>query len=193
MIIHIGTHKTATTFLQQEVFPLIDRNIVSNEMFSGDPTNPRNNSKTRYSIARTLHKIKPDATILLCFRESEDWKDSLYRHYIRSGSTMNRVDYERIFDKGWLDYDRYVKYLNKLFPKVLVFQYSKHTFRMVADMCRVLEVPIPNYRDKQVNVGYTNKQVKTALLLNKTFKRNASKRFSARWIMKWISKIRREG
>ena len=189
-IIHVGLHKTGTTFLQKEVFPLIDLDIISLETFSSDPTNVANKATGRAITANALYRLCPEATILVCFREENEWVDSLYAHYIRAGSTMSRSEYNKRFDMDWLDYWGYVDELKSLFPEVLVFEYSKDANKMVADMCALLEVPVPNFKDVRHNVSYTEDDIKLAVKWNGVIKRHASKRFSARYFIKWYIRIK---
>lgn len=110
---HIGLPKTATTFLQKEVFPRwpgisFSQNygaeeerrlregeavLVSDEAYSGRPWGRRNGHgetwrDDRRRELRTLAERVPQAKIMLCLRKHESLILSLYRQYLHEGGTQ---------------------------------------------------------------------------------------------------------
>lgn len=154
IFIHIGLHRTGTTFLQKNVFPKI-RDIeyygrFKNEFFSvlnnyalsvntrvnrkilisdeGLSTTPfiNCNETTVFTYADRLKKIFPTAKIIVTFREKKEWKKSLYNYYLLSfNNTLSYKEWEKnIFNKKDYDHKEFREYLKKLFDNVLILHYK---------------------------------------------------------------------
>jgi len=101
VIIHVGLQKTGTTFLQEEIFRKLKnvryirdisftnlcfkrdkKTIIANEALSGDPYS---NKIDRFKVIDNLHKLFPDAKIIVGTRYMPNMIDSLYSQYIRNG------------------------------------------------------------------------------------------------------------
>lgn len=119
MVIHIGLHKTGTTFLQNHYFPNLSEisycsgnfvlddfgydkkhNIflISNESLSGRPWNLQwirgieNDFRYINSFEIAINNIKevfPHAIIVIVFRKHGDFLLSLYKQYIQEGGILN--------------------------------------------------------------------------------------------------------
>lgn len=117
VIVHIGLHKTATSFLQRNVFPNLPETIyatnneffvpwqkqvvnknrylfLSYEGFSGSPWQfNRPKIKRRSFISsyeeniNALARYFPEASIIVFIREHSGWLRSLYKQYLHEGGT----------------------------------------------------------------------------------------------------------
>ena len=182
IIIHVGLHKTATTFLQKEVFPRLDidyylnpqireflgiktkgkKILISNEAFSGKPHLSPINSNERMLIANRLHLLFPIAHIIVGVRNKKDWYNSLFRQYSKATATCNKQTFDNIFDKGYLDFDSYINHLKSLFPSVYVYQFEtlkEDPKRFVDGICNFIGEPTPDFTNKVINKSMTKGQL----------------------------------
>lgn len=121
--IHVGPHKSATTFLQNIIFPQIEeinyinkpkfdiknpkldflkfdiefdkKNLISNESFSGRQQFGGEGSKFEKTLQITdeLYKTFPKAKIIVGYREKENWLSSLYSQYLKGGGILDYNDW----------------------------------------------------------------------------------------------------
>jgi hypothetical protein len=123
LFIHIGAPKTASTFLQQHIFPswlgmtykrdlwfayltLVDsakKTIVSNETLFGRAWNRDEADRLswfdeRKLIMEGLARLYPQAQIMVCFRQTTDFILSLYKHYLHEGGVL-KLEQFYDFDK----------------------------------------------------------------------------------------------
>jgi len=143
IVLHLGLHKTGSTFLQRNVFPYIRDvnlvfvnplthkiklkkgcvNLISREGLSGKPHFSR--SDTRFSLADGLKKLFPIAKVLLVIRDKKTWCRSLYSQYIKSGGYKSYSRwYDMVFNKDFLNFKKYVDYLRSLWDDVLVLDFE---------------------------------------------------------------------
>ena len=117
-IVHIGLHKTGTTFLQRHYFPelngltyqtsrrfytkfsqqeLSSTLLISSENLSGIPWNEEwkkgiiNNHRYLSSFKRAienLYRVYPDSRIIVVFRRHGDFLLSLYKQYVQEGGVL---------------------------------------------------------------------------------------------------------
>jgi len=171
-LVHVGLHRTGTTFLQKHVFPQLNvnfihvkgvdilkkhkldnknSNVLSSEYFSGNPWNFDNEnygSNDRYKIADKIKEMYPDANILLVLRNQDDWKRSLYNQYKKSKGYLSREEFDKKFDDEYLNFVDYSNYLIKTFgiDKVHILQYEnlKKDYKgFIREICKILDVNIP--------------------------------------------------
>ncbi|MDD3492740.1 MAG: sulfotransferase [Candidatus Thermoplasmatota archaeon] len=116
------------------------------------------------TIADRIHKVFPEARIILTLRNKEDWLQSLYKHYQRDWD--GRLPYNRwlveIFDDDDLQFERYVEHLRDLFPEVLVLRYEKlqqEPEAFVEDICNFIGVELPNFDVVWENVSFPDRQL----------------------------------
>ena len=177
MLLHVGYHKTATTWLQRQVFcngsgsfgvpcqglDQIDQLIrphplewdeaataeyfrprvseieakglvpvLSNEEFSG---NPHSGSYQSLENARRLHRIFPEAKVLIVIRRQVDQILSSYKQYVSRGGVLSPSryferprEYFRVpgFRFGHFEFDRLIQVYVDLFgqDRVLVLPYE---------------------------------------------------------------------
>ena len=196
IIIHVGLHKTGTTFLQEEVFSRIKKvnytgilrydtkiykdkiNIISDEDLSIRPHLPVNhkdylNCNQRFVIAKRLHSIFPTAKIIIGIRNKDSWLRSVYSQYVKSGGIYN---YDRFicesFDHRFLDFDSYIDYLNDLFNEVLVYRFEdlkQNPFNFVKNICDFIGLDTPRFENRIWEKRWSKRQIKLGLFLNHFF------------------------
>lgn len=175
LYIHIGLHKTGTTFLQQEVFPKLKNvNYISKynrqgslhlitTKFSKDKINlfseehlTRQNylddgQASMSEIAERIHKLFPEAKIILTLRNKDDWLKSLYNQYARTRGIKSFEEwYKDVFDKEDLNFEKFEKLLNDLFDDVLVLNYEllkKDSDLFVKKICEFMNVDVPKFKN----------------------------------------------
>lgn len=103
IIIHIGLHKTGTSFLQRVIFPKLDGvyyirtnkafeilsiraienkiTLLSHEILSGKPGSI-GRKDFRFELADSLKKLFPNAKIIIGIGELEPWLKSLHKQSI---------------------------------------------------------------------------------------------------------------
>jgi len=189
--IHVGLPKTATTFLQKNIFryckdiyfvkklPFFTSNInmnkilISNEALSGSPQSGRSVDR-RDKIIRRLKKLFPEARIVLGLREKQKWTVSLYRQYVRQGGVCLFEDwFNNVFDHRFLDFDEYISLLDSLFPEIYVYQlkdFKLNCQRSVSNLCSFLEISVPQYNPQPMHVSYNEKRTELIRKGNHLFK-----------------------
>jgi len=173
IIIHVGLHRTASTFLQREVFPKMKSinficqdnmplrdlvlnaylshgkvNLISEEGLSGYSQKTIKQA-TRAQIAKRLSKLFPDAEIILVTRNVDDWLLSMYKAFCNKPSIKYEKWIKRIPESD-KDIDAYIKILNKLFKRVLVIPFNllkEDTYKFVRTICNFMEVPMVDFKN----------------------------------------------
>jgi hypothetical protein len=110
LFLHVGLHKTGTTYLQSEVFPRwsgvrylrnltietflrIPANSVclaSREGFSGGVIAPQSE---KLMFLKQLNHMFPDARILISFRQHGSYVNAIYSQYLRYGGTATLAEF----------------------------------------------------------------------------------------------------
>lgn len=187
VIIHIGLHKTATTFLQCEVFPKIKdtyliRNfnftttlpdnektiIISNEQLSGG-LNLSTTANGRYEIAKKLSKIYPNAKIIIAFRDKHTWIKSCWKQYIVEGGILNFNTYKTKINYDLLNFEKYESELKHLFKDVFVYHYEDFNInkkQIITDMCKFMGVKEPEWKDLIYRKSLSDNQIKVLRIIN---------------------------
>jgi len=176
VIIHVGCHKTGTTWLQERFFQNIqgvqylykERDIekikeyakhcsvliISDEEISGSMPH-------RYGELKRLVEMKsvfPDAKIIIGTREHNSWLGSCYAQAIKAGSYMSKHDYMSKY------FESHTTYWFKLACHILwkdVFSYDFGDFiykkrEVLSDMCEFIGVDVPDYSDIRMNKSITH-------------------------------------
>jgi hypothetical protein len=137
VFLHIGAPKTASTFLQKEIFcwwPSMEyRNdlwlsylvlmkkgrkyLISNETLMGRPWNrdPRADFSWRGErgiIIEGLSRLFPRAQILVCFRKHADFVLSLYKQYLHEGGTSYLDDFFDVEGDSGIIRRKDIKYMD---------------------------------------------------------------------------------
>jgi len=163
--IHIGMHKTGTTYLQTQVFPhwpdvyfvryalvrdLISRPseqkiLISDESLSGSYRNSFVSKKSTWREERilclhNLAKLLPEAHILICFRKHFDMILSLYKQYLHEGGVYEFNDFfsleqDCLIKKDDLNYTEIVDCIKNEF-KNSAFLYTYDEMEKINDLIR---------------------------------------------------------
>lgn len=180
MIIHIGVHKTGTTFLQECVFPNI-KNIlyyykprdvysvpawgneypilVSDEEFCKSMPDRR----SKLSELIKLKKHFPDAKIIVGIREYESWMRSTYAQTIKTGWTHTFEQYTAKHENVTIPPGIYAEYVKRHWDDVFVYTFEdlkRMPELIVSDMCAFMQVETPKFSQASVNVSLTGRQLK---------------------------------
>jgi hypothetical protein len=192
IVIHVGLHKTGTTFLQKEVFPKLgdinyieevgldislvsDKlNLISNENLDGGSYRLFNKAEKRFAIANNLKKLFPDAKIVLCLRNKESWLKSAWKQYVIAYKSYSFSEYRETLDPHFLDHEKYVRHLKGLFREVHVCWFEdlvSNPQDFVKELCFFMKVQVPENIDysKKHNTGITDTQIQFIRLYDKLF------------------------
>ena len=187
IVLHVGLHKTGTTFLQKRVFSNMDVNLIvhpkdfllnldedkinliSEEKFSGRP-HCIHEKNIRYAYADSLYHMFPDAKIIVGFRDTASWMNSLWKQYIWRGGCKTKDQFLKSFDYSYLDFNSYVDYLKKRFKDVHVYYFEellKNPDNVIKEISEFIGVEIHDYKVERDNVSFDDKCTKTLRILNK--------------------------
>ncbi len=177
--IHIGATKTASTFLQYEVFPKLEgvryerkitlaqavmlsvnprkgKVLISDERLSGadaqcEPFEQR---------GEQIHYLKllfPEAKIILVTREKESWLKSAHNYIYRlRGYKKDFKTFKKELDGRWSDWKSLEGLIRMYFDDVFVLKYeelceSPHAF--VNSICKFIGVDMIHFDNKKYNVS----------------------------------------
>lgn len=150
VILHIGLHKTGTTFLQNTVYPNIQNadyyrgwdglnkivcgkkeyTIISDEKLSGDPFDKNLSYSESFKRSITnLQKLVPNAIILVTVREPQMWISSVYKQHIHQGGFLKPEEFFSIqtpfLRKEDIQIKEKIEFLKNTFSTVKVLDSSK--------------------------------------------------------------------
>lgn len=159
IVIHIGLRKTASTFLQHNIFPKIsnvaykrgginplsydkvfDKEVflISDEDIPGWPylkgyTQESFFEQFKESL-KTIKHIFKDPKLVVCFREPSAFIHSNYKQYLHEGGTVDWEDFFSLNESSLLDkndfyFSKYVDYLNENFRSEDLFIYDFQSFK----------------------------------------------------------------
>lgn len=134
---HVGPHKTASTFIQKRILPLIsdevsiykhgDDNpkgvicVQSNEGLLGEFDN------VDFQYMYKIRKVNPTAFILIVKRDMYSWSKSLHKFYVKKGGFLAYKKFcqqRNIIDR--LNIDGTITALEEVFPnRVLVVDFDQ--------------------------------------------------------------------
>jgi hypothetical protein len=198
IVLHLGLHKTGTSFLQAEIFPKIKNvniprngafrygtkidenklNIISDEELSVNPHLPPYHFQylgpnQRFVIAERLNLLFPKAKIILGIREKNSWLRSVYSQYVKGGGIHNYDNFiKNVFDKDFLNFEKYIQHLKTLFKDVLIYHFEdlkKDPNNFVKNICDFIGVDVPSFENKIYEKGWSNRQLNLGLFLNRFF------------------------
>jgi len=185
-MIHVGLHKTGSTFFQQEVFPRVDKYIVSDEGFCGHPYKDQvlNDGCKREVLIHGLQDVfGSDMKIFLGLREPVGWKQSLYNQYVKEGGFKSFDAWDSdLFTKGYDD----MKYLESLvcdcFDDVFVYWFDEFVTdknHLIHRFCPWLGVPMVDFDDIRYNSSWGSYKLVTGRLRSYCW-------FGSRRILEWL-------
>jgi len=196
--IHVGLHRTGTTFLQKHVFPKIkgikyydrynrfrlnhnfllsiDDDTDMPILISDEGLSNYNYSDyeecSAYKIADRLRTLFPSAKIIVVFRKKEEWIRSLYNFCIKAGGDKDFESWRNeIFARKDIDFQEYENYLKNLFDDVLVLWYEKLKEKprsFVQDICNFIGVPMPDFEIVKENSSLNERANKLLLAVNRS-------------------------
>lgn len=182
--IHLGLHRTGTTFLQKEIFEKLKINyifddaihrikmkdginLISNEGLS---LSMPHSLTHRLQILDHLQKLFPNARILIGLRERETWLRSCYYRYILSRGTLTYQEYLEKYANNILDFDSYLKEIQKRFGEIYIYHFEdlkRKPDYTIKKICDFIDVEIPRYKLTKRNASLKMNQLNVLRQLNK--------------------------
>ena len=180
---HVGLPRTATTFLQSQIFNKLKHTqtypkmqppnimhqtpntIITNEMFSLTPN--------RYKTITQMKHLYPNAKLILGLRDYKTILTLLYNHLVTYGLPQTRKQWEQTQPK---EIDTYITHVKTTFPNALIYQYDqfKQTPDAIIDkICEYLEQPTPKYTNKTINTVTRDKKIIEQIRQANTYTRSA--------------------
>ena len=174
--IHIGCHKTGTSYLQEYFFPNIkdimyyykthnyDRIpdlglpiLISDEEISMSLPHKSDD----YLELLKLYKTYPDAKIIIGVRDYKTWFKSCYAQYIKSGGYMTFKQYKYRYLKTTPSPGDIFQFVVDEWGIENVILYHQEELlynkdEMLKFICDSMEVEMPRYETKVVNVAIKN-------------------------------------
>jgi len=185
LFIHVGFPRTGTSFLQEQIFRKIPnvnfqrRNIIEQEIkpdsinIFGDESITGVLPEHRKTIIERIHKVFPDAKIIIGVRDYESWYRSLYNLYLSKGytGTLNDVIEEDLYR----DSDGYIDFVEKLYGKENVFVYDQKTMATnfggwLKKLSYFLDIDLSFVVNKRVNQSWLPLSLTLAKRLNRYFR-----------------------
>lgn len=208
IFIHLGLHKTGTTFFQKELFNKIDNlDMKFRKQFIYDISTKSDKQKIifteeGYSVSMphrrhefecdeallNLHKIFPNAKIIIGFRDKDSWLHSCYYQFIVSGGGFcSFEDYLRKYKDAVLDFDKYLLEIKSLWDDVFVYDFEdlkNVPDVLIRNLCDFIGCDIPEYENKRHNVSMNDNQLFFLKLINRMFTLNG--RLPSYKIIEWL-------
>jgi len=169
IILHLGCHKTGSTWLQEFFFPKI-RNLwffykwnlneipedmgelpmlISDEELSKSMPDRENHLEQIYE----LKKKYPGAKIILGIRRFNPWFESCYRQTIKTGRHWSKDKYfTKYGDCPTPEYYAFV--CQSLWKDVFVYSFEnfcRDKDKVLVEMCKFMDVEKPAYEDIKIN------------------------------------------
>jgi hypothetical protein len=193
---HVGLPRTASTFLQRNVFPAFKGieyvkkgDFKKHDRFIAEADKPvllttemdigkgKPNAAGLYTIAKKY----PDTRIILVLRRHDKWIASKYKYHIRKNGTMdfhsffNLTPGNGFFRCEHLLYKNIIDRIESLFTErpLVIFQEElknapEEVIRLMASYCDA-DVDLSNVKMNTVNYSFSEKQLKLLLKFNRRF------------------------
>lgn len=165
---HIGTLAEFYNYIIKE------DTLISNENIYCDMWSKEDDRFERLEI---IHKLFPHAKIIFGIRNKEALKRSWYKKSIGVGAIWSYDEFLQSINLNFFDYEPYIEKLKEMFEDVYVYKYEgfrKNPDKIIEEMCDFIDVETPQIEKeaykRKWNVGYTDKQIKIARVINKLFK-----------------------
>jgi hypothetical protein len=189
IILHLGLHKTGTTFLQTKVFPnIINVNLMSNKHelihYHLDEEKINIISEERFSLSvpyfqdhycdcsreEVLDHLKnlfPNAKVIVGIRDKEPWLKSCYSEYIKGGwGSLKYDDFLEHYKQDIIDMDDYVNRVKERWKDVYVYRQERLT-QELKELCEFIGCNIPDYDKRRKNVSLTRSQISAMRFINR--------------------------
>lgn len=192
VFIHVGLQKTGTTWIQCELFNRMKginyvhnmdyttyfnpdrKTIISMEWLCGIPYWNHVPYSNRFQMIDRLHRVFPDAGIILGVRDKRKWVISLYSQYVKNGGVLGYDDWYRdLFDNRFLNFTEYINYIKKKFRDVCIYNFEdlvRDKDRTAKVICDFVGEPVPPYRDIVYNRSFNSQQLGVMRWCNRFFK-----------------------
>jgi len=201
-IIHVGVHKTGTTWLQQCVFPKLkgvlyfykdelvdykpyDKILMSNEEWSRSMPDRENQL---YPLCE-LKKQYPQAKIIIGIRNENTWFKSCYSQLIRAGSYLSWEQYQQKY-KDCRTPIVFYYYCKMMWKDVYVYKFEElksNPDKIIKEMCEFIGCEVPDQiENKKVNVSIKHLKLWRAIniLMRGEWLRKHIE--SPWWILTWL-------
>jgi hypothetical protein len=189
---HVGLSKTASTYLQEKVFPLFEEVEYIHRMYRYNNVFEiiEKTEKKKILISREFdHQFEselkrfapkyPDIKIIVVFRRQDAWIASQYRRFFKNGHIIPFTEFfnlnedKGIFRKNDLYFTNYIDIVEKLFTKKpLVLLYDDLRKDPMAFFDYIAEIMGVKYDKTKVNLkskhkSYSEKQLKALKAVSK--------------------------
>ena len=188
IILHLGLHKTASSYLQKNVFPKLEdvevqhlmeicqikftsfkkTLLISSEGLLSSMPQYEDNDTVEDSI-EALYRIYPNARIILGIRNDEPWFRSCWNQYIRSGGTMSYIDYLFEYGGTCLLPHEYVALMEKRWKNIFVYHQEDlklYPKEVIQNMCNFIGVPMPIFDVATINKSFSMDKIIILRFLN---------------------------
>jgi len=187
LFIHMGFPRTGTSFLQEQIFRKIPnvnfqrRNIIEQEIkpdrinIFGDESLTGAKEQQRITIANRIHKVFPDAYIIIGIRNQPGWYRSLYNLRISKGyiGTLDDVIKEDLFKHSI----EYIEHIRSLFKHVFVYKQED----MVTDfqswlnhLSIFMQLDLGFVHNIRINPSWSNYSIQLAERVNPLFRSSSN-------------------
>ena len=182
---HVGLGKTASTFLQEQVFPHFTEveYIHRDYRYQKSGKIISEGNETRYFVSREFDQQfeeevtkfanhHPDTTAIIVFRRQDGWIASQYRRFFKNGHLIPFTEFfdlnndQGVFKKVDLNYSHYLRMIEENFTKKpLVLFYEDLRQDPVAFINKIADTIGVTYKLSDVNLNprhssYSEKQLK---------------------------------
>lgn len=189
---HVGLPKTASTFLQQKIFPRFKGVHFTRKRYTDKyPEIVVNTDHNKFLFSceyadnlevklDLLEQRFPQAKVILVLRKHTGWISSKYKYHIRKhGSHDFRSFFDIYEDKGVLKqsdvvYENFIRMIDSRFTNkpLILFQHElkenpKQFIQRIADYMEV--EPPEKLPASKVNSSFSNRQLRVLLWLNRTY------------------------
>ncbi len=189
---HVGLSKTASTYLQERVFPLFENVEYIHRMYRYNKvfdilseTNKKIILISREFDQQFKSELKrfaaqyPDIQVFIVFRRQDSWIASQYRRFFKNGHIIPFTDFfdlkndKGMFTKKDLDFSNYINTVEKYFTKKpVVLFYDDLRKDPMAFFDYIASIMGVKYDKKKVNLkskhkSYSEKQLKALKAVSK--------------------------
>lgn len=175
--IHIGFHRTGSTFLQKKIFPffkniefghdvLFKKKYKKNILFSSETLTSGMTKNLNWKLmCNKLYKHYPKATIIIVIRNKEFLKRSIYKYLVKNSNYFKSYSHflkeNQIFINKKLEYIKICKYYKKKFGreniKILcyerIFKNKKNLRKEIIDIFG----ECPPFTMEKINYSFNSK------------------------------------